>query len=102
MINHFSKMFIAKSPLYVLLFNFRFQDILCVLGKLRLKKTLTIEKRNWYLVGIDSTTVPINYVRNVSIDQHLFGADVHIKVYGSNISVYYISKKSIAKLKEIF
>ena len=94
-------MFIAKSPLYVLLFNFRFQDILCP-WKIKIEENLlTIEKRNWYLVGIDSTTVPINYVRNVSIDQHLFGADVHIKVYGSNISVYYISKKSAAKLKEI-
>lgn len=94
-------MFIAKSPLYVLLFNFRFQDIFCP-WKIKIEENLlTMEKRNWYLVGIDSTTVPINYVRNVSIDQHLFGADVHIKVYGSNISVYYISKKSAAKLKEI-
>lgn len=94
-------MFIAKSPLYVLLFNFRFQDILCP-WKIKIDNNLiTTEKRNWYLVGIDSTTVPINYVRNVSIDEHFFGADVHIKIYGSHISVYYISKKSAIKIREI-
>jgi len=65
------------------------------------EETITITKRNWYLIGIDEQILAFRYIRNITIDQHLFGADIHIKIMGGKISAYCISKRNAKRIKKI-
>ncbi|MFC0344212.1 MULTISPECIES: hypothetical protein [Epilithonimonas] len=96
-------MFYTQSKFIDLIFNLRFQDLLCP-WKLIVdsqKKTITSEKRNWFLIGINKTTIPISNIRNITINEHIFGADIHIKIYGSSISTYFLPKKDVAEIRKI-
>lgn len=52
------------------------------------KETITIKKRNSYLFGVDEQVIAFRYIRSVTIDQHLFGADIHIKAMGGYVSAF--------------
>lgn len=58
---------------------------------------LTISKRNDYLIGVDKITIPVRNVRNVTYDAHLFGGDLHFKVYGTRVQSAYCLRKASAK-----
>ena len=61
-------------------------------------KTLVIRRRNYYLIGVDRTLIPIRNVRRVEIDTHLFGADIKMKVYGTgNVVAKCIKKRDARK-----
>jgi hypothetical protein len=94
-------MFKTKSSLIALLLNFRIEDILCP-WKLFIdfeNKLIITKKRNWYLVGTDNNIIPWSNIRNIYINEHFFGADVHIKIYGATISAYYLPKSDAKKIK---
>lgn len=61
------------------------------------QKILTIVKRNAYLIGVDKITIPVKNVRNVTYDAHLFGGDLHFKVYGTRVQSAYCLRKASAK-----
>jgi len=62
-------------------------------------KILTISKRNYYLIGIDKTTIPISNIRRVYINRHLFGANLSIKIFGSgDVQAKCLSKRDAIKL----
>lgn len=61
--------------------------------------TITIKKRNLYLIGVDEKVVAFKYIRSITIDQHLFGADITIKVIGGQISAFYLRKNDANKIK---
>lgn len=63
------------------------------------EETITVKKRNQFLIGIDRDIIAFRYIRKVTIDEHLFGADIHIKVVGGNASAYCISKDDARKIK---
>lgn len=44
---------------------------------------IIVSKRNYYFIGIDRDVVPFRNLRRISLDTHLFGADLHLKVYGT-------------------
>lgn len=64
-------------------------------------QTITIEQRNWYLIGKDSTTMAFRFIRNVEVNEHIVGADISIKVLGSTATARYISKQDAKKIKDI-
>lgn len=64
-------------------------------------KIVTILKRNWHLISEDEDTFKFNSVRHISIDNYLFGADIHIKMFGGNASIYCIPKKDAKRIKEL-
>ena len=64
-------------------------------------ETITIRKRNKILIGVDEKVIAFKYVRNIIVDEHLFGADMHIKVLGGTASVYCLSKSDAQHIKEM-
>jgi len=65
------------------------------------QESITIRKRNPFLIGFDEQILSFRYIRNIMIDRHLFGADIHIKVMGGSASVYCISKRDAKTIKNI-
>lgn len=95
--------FYTKSSIINLIFNGRILDILSP-WELTIdfsNNLIVSEKRNWYLIGVDKNIIPISNIRNVSINEHLFGSDIFIKIYGSTISSFYLPKKDVLEIKKI-
>jgi hypothetical protein len=65
------------------------------------QETITVRKRNKFLIGVDEQVIAFKYVRNITIDEHFVGADIHIKVVGGTASVYCLSKSDAEKIKEM-
>jgi hypothetical protein len=95
--------FEASSSITALIFNGKIAHILnpwkIIINTI--DEYIIVRKRNWYLIGIDKQVLSFRYIRNISIDQHLFGADIHIKIIGGKNSAYYISKINANKIKTI-
>lgn len=64
-------------------------------------KTITIRKRNLILIGVDEVVHSFRYVRRVTIDEHLIGADIEIKVIGGTAKAYCLSKRDCKRIKMI-
>jgi hypothetical protein len=65
------------------------------------EETITVSIRNWYLIGIDTQIIAFRFIRSIRIDEHLIGADIHIKVVGGTASAYCIPKSDARRIKEI-
>jgi hypothetical protein len=65
------------------------------------QENITVEKRNWFLIGNEYNTVAFRFIRSVSINEHVFGADITIKVFGNTVTAYYISKKAAKAIREL-
>lgn len=93
----------GKSTFLSLLFNGKIVHILNpwhIIVDLE-ELTLTIKKRNWYLIGVDTQKYAFRFVRSVTIDTHLFGSDIYIKVMGAKAEAFCISKKIARKIERI-
>lgn len=60
-------------------------------------KTLVLRRRNFYVIGVDRTLIPIRNIRKVEIDTHLLGADIKMKVYGTGSVIAKCIKKRDAR-----
>lgn len=60
-------------------------------------ETVTVSKRNYYLIGVDKDVIPYRNIRRVTLDTHLFGADISLKVYGTGLITAKCLKKSEAR-----
>ncbi len=98
-----SHSFQTKSTVFNLIVNGRFSDILTPWHlELNLKETyIKVSKRNWYLIGVDTSIYSFRFIRNIKMDSHLFGADIEIKITGGVAKVYSIPKKDAKKIKEL-
>jgi len=65
------------------------------------EETITVRKRNAILIGVDEQICAFRFIRSITIDQHLFGADIHIKVVGGLASAYCIPKSDAKEIKKI-
>lgn len=65
------------------------------------EETITVSKRNRFLIGTDSQILAFKFIRSITIDEHLIGADIHIKVVGGKASVFCFSKSDVEEIKEI-
>ena len=65
------------------------------------EQTITIRKRNKYLIGVDEDTLAFRFIRRVTIDQHLIGADITIKAVGGSLTAKCLDKSACKKIKQI-
>lgn len=65
------------------------------------EETITIRKRNLLLIGVDEEVHSFRYVRRITIDEHLVGADIEIKVVGGTAKAYCLSKEDCKAIKDI-
>jgi len=65
------------------------------------EETITVRKRNADIIGIDEKIIAFRFIRNITIDQHVFGADIHIKAIGGQISARYIPKSDAKTIKKM-
>jgi hypothetical protein len=64
-------------------------------------RRITITKRNWYLIGTREDTYAFRSIRHISVRNHLFGADLGIRLFAGFAIVYSIPKSDAKKIKEI-
>lgn len=65
------------------------------------EEIITVSKRNKYLIGVDEESLSFRFIRKISIDQHLIGADITIKAVGGSISAFCLDKSACKRIKEI-
>ncbi len=65
------------------------------------EQTITVKKRNWFLIGKDEQIIAFRFIRSITIDTHLFGADINIKAIGGKVAAYCIPKSDARKIKDI-
>ena len=61
---------------------------------------IEVVKKNWHLIGDDSQIIPFKNIRKLDVNEHLFGADIKIKVYGGSIYAKCLTKESSRKIKD--
>ena len=44
---------------------------------------ITFRKRNFYLLNVDSVSIPINKIASVELDAHILGTDIIITSFGA-------------------
>lgn len=98
-----SNIFQTKSSFAALITRGKFWDIITPWkAEINISsKRVTILKRNWYLINVDEETFQFSSVRHITIDNFLFGADIHIKMYSGTASIYCIRKKDAKRIKEM-
>ena len=64
-------------------------------------QTITIRKRNSYFIGTDEDMLAFRYIRRVTIDEHLFGADITISAVGGKVTACGLEKSACKRIKQI-
>lgn len=64
-------------------------------------QTITVRKRNSYFIGVDEDMLAFRYIRRVTIDQHLFGADITISAVGGKVTACGLEKSACKRIKQI-
>lgn len=65
------------------------------------EQTITIRKRNSYFIGTDEDMLAFRYIRRVTIDEHLFGADITISAVGGKVTACGLEKSDCKRIKQI-
>ncbi len=95
------KVICSKSSILFLFLNGKIEDVLapwkiCVDFEL---ETITIKKRNWYLIGVNENVHAFRFIRNIDVHQRVFGADIEIKSFGSSSKAFCITKNEANEIK---
>lgn len=91
----------SKSSISALFFNGQLAHIInpWILTVDYENETITVEKRNWYFIGINKNIIAFRFIRNIRVDEHLFGANISIKATGGWVIANYISKNDADTIK---
>lgn len=65
------------------------------------EQTITISKRNKYLIGVDEDMLAFRFIRRVKIDEHLIGADITIQAVGGKFTAFCMSKSDCKRIRQI-
>ena len=65
------------------------------------EQTITIRKRNKYLIGVDEDTLAFRFIRRVVVDEHLIGADITIQAVGGKLTAKCLDKSDCKRIKEL-
>ena len=65
------------------------------------EQTITVSKRNKYFIGVDEDTLAFRFIRRITIDQHLIGADITIKAVGGSLTACGLDKSDCKRIKQI-
>lgn len=99
-----SNRFTAKTSRLSLIMNGRFNYLLnpwTIILDFDSQRII-IKQRNWYFIGTDEETFNFTKIRNIKVDQHLFGADLSIRILGSGTAeCLSLPKKDANKIKEL-
>ena len=95
--------FKTKLSNAALLMNGSFKSVINTLGVIvdTDQETITLRKRNWHLIGVNEQVLAFKYIRDIKIDQHVFGADVQINTFNDSISISNIDKNDANKIRDI-
>lgn len=93
----------ASSTILSLFLNLKLEYIL-IPWKIKIdtdNEIITVEQRNWFLIGKNSNTIAFRFIRSIHIIEHISGADITIKVFGNSVSANYLSKKRAREIRQI-
>lgn len=93
----------VSSTLKVLLLNLKIEYLL-IPWTITIdfqNELIEIKQRNWFLIGFKVKSVSLRFIRSISIQEHLFGANILIRTMGENLSVNYIEKLDAQKIKNL-
>ena len=65
------------------------------------EQTISVSKRNKYFIGTDEDTLAFRFIRRVTIDEHLFGADITISAVGGKVTACGLEKSACKRIKQI-
>ena len=65
------------------------------------EQTITVSKRNKYLIGVDEDTLAFRFIRRVVIDERLIGADITIQAVGGQLTAKCLDKSACKRIKQI-
>lgn len=65
------------------------------------EQTVTVSKRNRYLIGVDEDTLAFRFIRRITIDQHLIGADISISAVGGKLKACCLDKSDCKRIKQL-
>ena len=65
------------------------------------EQTITVSKRNKFLIGTDAETLAFRFIRRVDIDEHLIGADITIQAVGGKLTARSMAKSDCRHIKQI-
>ena len=65
------------------------------------EQTITVSKRNKFLIGTDAETLAFRFVRRVEINEHLIGADITIQAVGGKLTARSMAKSDCRRIKQI-
>ena len=65
------------------------------------EQTITVSKRNRILIGVDEDVLAFRFIRRITIDQHLIGADITINAVGGTVTAYCLEKSACKNIKQI-
>lgn len=91
------------SSIWYLLLNGKFEDCYTP-WKLILDfnlETITIKKRNWFLIGVNEEVHAFRFIRRMQIDQHVFGSDITIKLFGGSAKIFCLKKSDTEEIKNL-
>ena len=65
------------------------------------EQTITVSKRNKFLIGTDAETLAFRFIRRVEINEHLIGADITIQAVGGKLTARSMAKSDCRRIKQI-
>ena len=65
------------------------------------EQTITVSKRNRFLIGTDEETLAFRFIRRVEINEHLIGADITIQAVGGKLTARSMAKSDCHRIKKI-
>lgn len=65
------------------------------------EQTITVSKRNKFIIGTDEETLAFRSIRRVDIDEHLIGADITIQAVGGKLTARSMAKSDCRRIKQI-
>ena len=65
------------------------------------EQTITVRKRNKYLIGVDEDTLAFRFIRRVVVDEHLIGADITIQAVGGKLTAKCLDKSDCKRIKDL-
>jgi len=97
-----NEILVAKSNIFTLIVNGEIKHILSP-WKIEVdlqQEIITITKRNWYFIGIDTDTIAFKFIRKINVNEHLFGSDIWIRAIGGSVSAKYLPKKNMKEIRQ--
>ena len=65
------------------------------------EQTITVSKRNKFLIGTDQETLAFRFIRRVEINEHLIGADITIQAVGGKLTACSMAKNDCKRIRQI-